>query len=116
MTSQRLQRILIDACCAEHPLATLQDLSVLHSAELDAGEHEFLRTVDGEGLALTALLAQRHRLERIIGGDPELLEDYRTDPVGFTQEFLEYAETVTPTHWQPCEEARAYRDFIELFG
>ena len=102
-----LQKLLVDCCIADDPVATLERLRGEHP-ELEP----WLQHLDPEGLKLTALLVKKLRFERILRGDPTLAAKFQEDPQAFTVAFRNYLNAVPPTAIFPAEEALAFREFV----
>ncbi|MEE9128355.1 MAG: hypothetical protein V3U11_14580 [Planctomycetota bacterium] len=106
-----LQKVLVDCCLADDPVATFAAARKEHP-ELSP----WLEHVDPEGLQLTSLLVKKLRFERILGGDPNLREQFQKDPQTFTIRFREYLAAVPPTAVFPQEEAESFRKFLARPG
>ena len=102
-----LQKVLVDCCVADDPVATFAALQKAHP-ELEP----WLRHVDADGLQLTSLLVKKLRFERILRGDPNLAARFEKEPQAFTVAFRNYLNQVPPTYIFPAEEARAFREFL----
>lgn len=102
-----LQKLLVDCCIADDPVATLERLRA-EQPELEP----WLGHLDPEGLKLTALLVKKLRFERILRGDPRLAARFQQDPQAFTVLFRNYLNEVPPTASFPAEEAQAFREFL----
>jgi hypothetical protein len=102
-----LQGVLVACCIAEDPAAALAAARTAHP-DLEP----FLRTIDPEGLRLTALLTRKLRFERIVRGDPDLAGRFEADPAAFTAAFREYLVALPPDCVFPEEEAERFRRFL----
>lgn len=111
-----VQEILVPVCHSRNPMQTLGESTTRNRGELGPVLVGWLEGIDPEGLEFTAMLIRRHRLDRILEGDPELRDQYQCDPSGFQQDFDLYVDTVVDGQAQASEEAAAFREYMDLLG
>jgi hypothetical protein len=95
---------------AADPAAELQRAGL--DPALPAALRHALRSVDVDGVRLTALLVCKLRFERLLHGSPEAVHLFTTDPQRFAQTFRRYHESTPPRDFFPPQEAKRFRAFL----
>jgi len=91
-------------------------VQALAAAQTDPELPRELRTalgcVEPEALRRLARQVTRHRLRRLLDGDPKARRRLADDPAGFLRDFVGYHRSVPPRAFFPRQEARLYDDWL----
>lgn len=109
-SATRLEQILAQAMAAPDPAAFLQQKSA--DRTLPARLRRALRSVDADGVRLTALLVAKLRFERLLRASSEAEWLFTRDPAAFAELFHRYHQAVPPTAFFPAAEAELFRGFL----
>jgi len=111
-----VQRLLVAACWQREPKAWLERELARAELPLTAAERAALAAVDADGLAVTRLLVQKLRLQRLLLGDQAAAAAFAHDAAAFLATFRAYVDAVPAVAVFPSEEATAFRAFVGPAG